>query len=186
MYNALLDRLPEDYQGWLIRTDYRIGVQIQLCVSDSELSDSEKTAVALNLLYGNGVPPDIQTALDGLSWFLNCGANPEVPGGETTEEAVYSFEYDSGRIVSAFRKVFGIDITRERLHWFEFIPMLGDLSGTAFTSVIDIRTTDDKEIDQKKRAEFLRMKKRFALPKEYTPEENAVVSGFMKRWNKSE
>ena len=30
MYNAMLDRLPEDYNGWLIRTDYRIGVQIQL------------------------------------------------------------------------------------------------------------------------------------------------------------
>ena len=34
MHNAILDRLPEDYNGWLIRTDYRIGVQIQLCISD--------------------------------------------------------------------------------------------------------------------------------------------------------
>lgn len=182
MYNALLDRLPEDYQGWLIRTDYRIGVQIQLCISDPELSDAERTAVALNLLYGNGVPSDIQTALDGLSWFLNCGAKPSEPSG-TDEEEIYSFEYDAGRIVSAFRKVFGIDITRQRLHWFEFIPMLGDLSGTAFTSVIDIRTTDSNEVDAKKRAEFLRMKKRFALPKEYTAEEDAAMSGFMKLWN---
>ena len=52
MYNAMLDRLPEDYCGWLIRTDYRIGVQIQLCISDPELSDSEKTGTALSLLYG--------------------------------------------------------------------------------------------------------------------------------------
>ena len=68
MYNAMLDRLPEDYNGWLIRTDYRIGVQIQLCISDPELSDNEKTAIALNLLYGRGMP-DLQTAIDGLSWF---------------------------------------------------------------------------------------------------------------------
>lgn len=185
MYNALLDRLPEDYQGWLIRTDYRIGVQIQLCISDPELSDAEKTAVALNLLYGNGVPADIQTAIDGLSWFLNCGAAPTDQDGGGEEET-YSFEYDAGRIASAFRKVFGIDITRERLHWFEFIPMLGDLSGTAFTSVIDIRTTNEAEIDQKKRSEFRRMKKRFALPKDYTEEETAAVSDFMEQWNQAE
>ena len=71
MYNAMLDRLPEDYNGWLVRTDYRIGVQIQLCISDPDLTDSEKTWTALNLLYGRGVPPDLQTALDGLSWFLS-------------------------------------------------------------------------------------------------------------------
>ena len=56
MFNPLLDRLPEDYNGWLIRTDFRIGVQIQLCIADPELDDCDKTAVALGLLYGNGVP----------------------------------------------------------------------------------------------------------------------------------
>lgn len=176
MYNALLDRLPEDYQGWLIRTDYRIGVQIQLCISDPDLTDSEKTFTALSLLYGNGIP-DLTTALEGLSWFMSCGA-PAETGGEGEPE-VYSFEYDAGRLVSAFRKVFGIDITRERLHWFTFISMLGDLSGTAFTSVIDIRTTEASEVDRKKRAEFLRMKKRFALPSQYTAEEEAAISDFM-------
>ena len=167
MYNAMLDHLPEDYKGWLIRTDYRIGVQIQLCISDLELDDSEKTWTALSLLYGKGVPPDFQTALDGLSWFLSCG-NP-TPAGEAD---------DSGRIVSAFRKVFGIDLSRKKLHWFEFISMLGDLGGTAFTSVIDIRSTDPSEVDKKKRAEFIRMKKRFALSAEYTPEEQAEIEEF--------
>lgn len=172
MYNAMLDRLPEDYQGWLIRTDYRIGVQIQLCISDPELSDSEKTAIALNLLYGRGMP-DIQTAIAGLSWFLSYG-NPTDEDG-TAEKPVFSFEQDAARIVSAFKKVFGIDISRERLHWFEFVPMLGDLSDTAFTSVIEIRTADPTEIDKKKRAEFARMRRRFALS-DYTDEEQRIMN----------
>lgn len=179
MHNAMLDRLPEDYNGWLIRTDYRIGVQIQLCVSDPELSDSEKTATALSLLYGNGIP-DLQTALDGLSWFMCCG-NPAANDGTDNEPPAYSFECDSWRLVSAFRKVFGIDISREKLHWFEFVAMLGDLSGTAFTSVIDIRTTDPSDVDKKKRAEFIRMKNRFALSSQYTPEEQAEIDEFMER-----
>lgn len=184
MRNAMLDRLPEDYNGWLIRTDYRIGVQIQLCVSDPSLTDSEKTWTALNLLYGNGIPADFQTALDGLSWFLSCGAPPST--GEADNEApLYSFEQDAGRIVSGFRKVFGIDISRERLHWFEFIQMLGELKDTAFSDVINIRSTDPSEVDKKNRSEFLRMKKRFALATEYTAEEQAAIEEFDRLLNQS-
>ena len=179
MFNAMLDRLPEDYHGWLIRTDYRIGVQIQLCLSDPDYSDSEKTAIALSLLYGNGVP-DIQTAIDGLGWFIS-GGNPSSLENDGGEAPTYSFDYDAGRIVSAFRKVFGIDISREKMHWFEFLPMLGDLSGTAFTSVIDIRTTDASEVDKKKRAEFIRMKNRFALSSQYSAEEQAEIDEFMRQ-----
>lgn len=179
MYNAMLDRLPEDYQGWLIRTDYRIGVQIQLCISDPELSDSKKTGTALSLLYGNGIP-DLQTAIDGLSWFMSGGC-PTQGEEADNEPPAYSFEYDAGRIVSAFRKVFHIDISRERLHWFEFLNMIRDLSGTAFTSVIDIRTTKESDIDKKRRAEFMRMKRRFALPSQYTEEEQEAIDEFMER-----
>lgn len=184
MFNAMLDRLPEDYNGWLIRTDYRIGVQIQLCIADAELSDGEKTAAALHLLYGRGVPPDLQVALDGLNWFLSCG-NPAA-NEKNHEPDVFSFEQDSMRIVSAFKKIFGVDISREKLHWFEFVPMLGDLTGTAFTSVIDIRTTDASEINQKKRAEFVRMKKRFALANQYSSEEQAVIEKTLERVKKSQ
>ncbi len=180
MHNAMLDRLPEDYRGWLIRTDYRIGIQIQLCLSDPELSESEKTGTALYLLYGNGIP-DMQTAIDGLSWFMSCG-NPQQPKEEELDEPpVYSFEADAGRIVSAFRRVFGIDISRERLHWFEFVPMLGDLRDTAFSSVIDIRTTDLSDVDKKRKAEFVRMKNRFALRNQYTAEEQAAINEFMEK-----
>lgn len=178
MYNAMLDRLPEDYNGWLIRTDYRIGVQIQLCISDPDMTDVEKTWTALHLLYGKGMP-DLQTAMDGLYWFLSCG-NPPGKGEEELddESPLYSFEADAARIVSGFKKVFHIDISREKLHWFDFISMLGDLKDTAFTSVIDIRSTDPSEVDKKRRSEFIRMKRRFALSSKYTPEETAMIEEF--------
>ena len=181
MFNAMLDRLPEDYQGWLIRTDYRIGVQIQLCIADPELCEDDKTAMALHLLYGKGLP-DLQTALEGLRWFLACGNPAEDENNDEPE--VFSFDLDAARIVSAFKKVFGRDLSRERLHWFEFVPMLGDLAGTAFTSVIDIRTTDASEIHEKKRAEFLRMKRRFALAEQYTEEEQLAIQSVLVRVRK--
>lgn len=178
MFNALLDRLPEDYDGWLIRTDYRIGVQIQLCISDPALSEYERTVTALRLLYGNGVPPDLQKALDGLSWFMCCGETG-AKGGDSGPD-VFSFEYDSGRIVSAFKRVFGRDISREKMHWFEFVPMLGDLKDTAFASVMEIRQTKPSDVDSKRRSEFMRMKKRFALPNEYTEEEEETIASILR------
>ena len=77
--------------------------------------------------------------------------------------------------------MFGIDLSRARLHWFEFAAMLGDLNGTAFTSVIDIRSTDPSEVDKKKRAEFIRMKNRFALSGQYSAQEQAEIDAFMER-----
>ena len=61
--------------------------------------------------------------------------------------------------------------------------MMGDLKDTAFTSVIDIRSTDASEVDRKKQAEFIRMKKRFALSSQYTSEEQAEIDAFMARLN---
>ena len=105
MHNAMLDRLPEDYNGWLIRTDYRIGVQIQLCISDPELDESERTWTALSLLYGNGIPPDLHMAIDGLSWFMSGRTerhrvfrrhgDPQhrpVRGGQTETRGIYPDE----------------------------------------------------------------------------------------------
>ena len=59
MFNMLLDPLPGDYEGFLIRTDYRIGIQIALCLQDKELSENDRLLVALSLLYGNGVTHEI-------------------------------------------------------------------------------------------------------------------------------
>lgn len=66
MFNMLLDRLPSSYKGYLIRTDYRIGIQISLALDDPNLSDNDRVWVALSLLYGAGMPPiDIGRSLRG-------------------------------------------------------------------------------------------------------------------------
>ena len=57
MFNMLLARLPISYKGYLIRTDYRIGIQISLALADPNLSDNARVWVALSLLYGAGMPP---------------------------------------------------------------------------------------------------------------------------------
>ena len=52
MYNMLLDRLPTDYNGYLIRTSFRIGMQICMCLKDDNYTEEEKLGIAFDLLYG--------------------------------------------------------------------------------------------------------------------------------------
>lgn len=46
MFNLLLDALPTEYEGYLIRTDYRIGIQISQALEDEELEPYERIGIA--------------------------------------------------------------------------------------------------------------------------------------------
>lgn len=183
MFNSMLDKYPEEYKGYLIRTDYRIGIQIALCLSDVEYSEHERMAIAASLLYGNGIP-DVSTAMDGLKWFMLQGKEPVEP----TEEEVYcDYEYDNALITSAFRKVYGIDLPKAKMHWWEFCMLMGDLGDCAFTQTINIRKkklTDD--MNNEELTYYANAKRLVMLPKKYNPEEQEKIDEFMALWNGGE
>ena len=59
---------------------------------------------------------------------------------ETGEKRLTSFEQDAPLIRAAFRQVYGIDLFRDRLTWFEFIELLQGLpDGNRYEDVIGIR-----------------------------------------------
>lgn len=181
IFNQLLDPLPQEYEGYLIRTDYRIGIQIALCAADAELSEYEKAAVMIHLLFGAGTP-ELNTAMRGVNWFMACG-NPPEAAEEGGEQPVFSFDYDAGRIYSAFRKLYGIDISRERMHWFQFCALLGDTSGTAFTDVVEVRQADLAGMDPKTRAAYNKMKRKFRLPNALSEEEQGFIDDYLAKAN---
>lgn len=167
MYNILLDKLPDNYKGYLIRTDYRIGIQICSCLSDKSLNKEEQLMIALKLLYGNGIPLDIKLAIKGLKWFLNLGE-------ELTEEEekkhniggkqVMDFEIDANRIFSGFKAKLGIDINKVKMHWFEFRYLLLELKDCHMSDVVEIRQKEiDKNMPFKQRAAYRKLKKLYAI-----------------------
>lgn len=181
MYNLLLDGLPEKYDGWPIRTDFRIGIQISLCASDDDFTENEKAAIMLNLLYKEA-PPDFETAMRGVVWFMACGNPQEAPNSEKDGEdstPAFSFDYDAGWIFSAFYRIYGIDLARQDLHWFQFLQLLRDINGSALTDIMEYRTADLSKMQGAQRATYEKMKKKFALPKDYAPEEQKAIDEFM-------
>jgi hypothetical protein len=180
--NLILDRLPTDYNGYLIRTSFRIGMQICLCFDDNELTDEEKLSIALNLLYGNGIP-EINVAMDGLSWYMSCGMkqNKET----TNNKTLFYWDFDAPRLYSSFLQTYGIDLTTADIHWFKFIAMMGSLNkDSALSQAIEIRNYDTKDLKGKAKLDMIKMKKSLTPPVELSDEEqqrieefNALLSG---------
>ena len=181
MFNLLLDALPAEYEGYLIRTDYRIGIQISQALEDEELEPYEKIGIALSLLYGNGIPP-ADIAYAGLRWFLNAGLDQpqdEEDTGTAPEEDdgiwYFSFDYDAARLYSGFRRAYGIELDRVEMHWFRFLSLLGDLGECAFTRVVDIRSADLSKMDKETKRAYAAMRRKVALPQPKSPEEDEFM-----------
>lgn len=164
MYNILLDKLPDNYNGFLIRTDFRIGLQIYACLEDKSLNEQERYLISLKLLYGNGVPSNTNMAMDGLIWFLNLGDVPDKKNNQSHQKPVMDFEIDSSRIYSGFKSKFGIDLNKVRMHWFEFRYLLLELKDCHMSDVIEIRQKKiDKNMPLEQRIEYRRLKKIYAI-----------------------
>lgn len=178
MFNLMLDRLPDNYKGHLIRTDFRIGVQIMQALHDQKLHEDERMSVALSLLYGVGIPQDAQVAREGLEWFLRGGAPLGEDDGDESGKRGFDFDIDHTRIWSGFRRVFSIDLSTARFHWFQFLALLSDLDGCAFTDVVGYRLADIRNMPPAAQAAYSRMKRRFALPEVYSNEEQQKIDRF--------
>ena len=176
-FNILLDKLPEDYNGFLIRTDYRIGIQISLCLEDDSLTENERLFVALSLLYGNGIPP-LETAVDGLMWFLRCGEE-EREDIRSSGKRLFYFDFDHARIMASFYKTFHIELEREKIHWFKFRALLDCLDeDSALSNAIQMRGTDTSDMKGKQRANYERIKHNLTPPVHYSPEEQDTIDKF--------
>lgn len=175
--NILLDRLPVEYEGYLIRTSFRIGIQLSLLFTDPNYTDEERIPIALNLLYGNGIPEDLRKAVDGLTWFMAGGE--KVSNASTNEKPVFYWDFDSARIYSSFMSSYGIDLTKEDMHWFKFIPMLGSIrKDSALSQAINIRTYDTKNLSGKAKAEMMKLRNSLTPKAEYSDEEKEKLAEF--------
>lgn len=181
MFNMMLDRLPEDYKGYLIRTDFRVGIQIVQALQDSELSGQERGAIALTLLFGMGVPADSETAKNGMQWFLSGGDETDCGERAGAEPKSFDFDVDHARLWSGFYRVYGIDLSTAKMHWFQFLSMIADLKDSAFSDVVGYRTADTSKMPADMKRAYQRMKDMYALKSSYTEEEQNAIDEFMSK-----
>ena len=139
VFNILMDPLPEEWHGYPINSDFRIGIQITQCLEDKELSVPERRTLAIGLLFPDeDRHPELEEAMEGINWFLN-EFNHDHHSKKSNSVKAMDFDTDQWRIYAAFLHHYGIDLNTVSMHWFAFMGLLCNLDECNFTKVIDIR-----------------------------------------------
>jgi len=168
--NPLIDQPPKAVtvsgQKLPISWDFRTGVRFELMMLEPDLSHEKKLCRAL-LLYFGGVPDHPAEALDMAFWFWRCGKDPEEgSAGLFPQHAKrsYDFDEDGERILSAFRSVYGIDLTTATMHWWTFRALFEALPTTCdFVQIMSYRTADTSGMSKSEKKRYAKMWKLYAL-----------------------
>lgn len=161
-------RVRIDGQEYEINTDFKVWMEIEQIFFDREISDETRLAEILVLAYPV-LPPSPIEAVRRLLWFYSGGdEDGRVSGAETAEIRLplYNLMRDFDYIWASFLSEFGIDLTKEPLHWWKFKTLLGCLGeNTQFARVVGYRCMDISAIKDKSAKRFYeKMKKKYSIP----------------------
>lgn len=176
--NILVDKLPTDYEGLKINTNFRSFILFELLMQDREIEKEEKIVLALNLFY-EGIPTDIKKAIDGIVWFYTRGKKIKQEENEENKKnnkkkKIYSYEHDADLIYTAFLDQYGLDLNDVvYLHWFKFKAMFEGLKDdNKICKAMSYRAIDLNKIkDKEERKKYKKLQKDWALPDDRTEEE---------------
>ena len=177
MKELLTGNLPESFligdKEYAVSSDFRDIVELEEFLASEELTGAARVEQALNLFYGC-IPDDVETAVEKLCWFMQCGEKERPHRGrrqpardDFRQQAAYSFIHDAGLIYAAFMAQYGIDLTDiEYLHWWKFKAMFESLGkDTLMKEVMHCRAVEiDPKMPQAQKDYYNAMKQRYALP----------------------
>ena len=178
--NTLMDDLPDTVTvaGVVlpINTDYRTGILFEQAIEDPVMPDDEKLYTVLMLYYGEAIFPllvdseTVQEALDSIMWFYRCGADETAVSDDGNDSSgkdpPFSYEHDAAYIYAAFIEAYNIDLTKNRLHWWQFRSLFLGLPETVlFCKIMAYRTMEIPAKMPKAQKQFYqRMKRLYRLP----------------------
>ncbi len=173
--NLLIDKLPTDYEGLKINTNFRSFILFELLMQDNEISQKDKILLTLSYFFDER-PKDVKKAIEGVLWFYRCGEKEKhsKSGGNGKQKQIYSFEHDAKYIYSAFLDQYGIDLNEiDYLHWFKFRALFEGLkSDNKICEIMGYRAIDLNKIkDKEEKKKYRKLQREFALPDNRSKEE---------------
>ena len=131
----LTDSIPNgvtvDGKKYPLDFDFRNVLRMMEILGNEDLTPDARDYLALKCLTKH--PRNIRKVLEAVK-------NTLFDDKPASGERLTSFEQDAGLIRSAFRQVYGIDLFRDRLTWFEFVELLQNLpEGNRYEEVLGIR-----------------------------------------------
>ena len=166
LYERLPNHITIDGTRYRLRLDFRNVLRMMDVMDRKDILPLARDYLALKCVMR--LPPkDCQKALNLIRLFLFGESR------HTDEKRVTSFAQDADMIRAAFMQEYGINLYRDKLHWFEFTAFLYNLPpGNKYTEVVSIRSRPIPAATQYNKAErdaLIKAQAAYAI--EYTEEE---------------
>lgn len=138
----LQDRLPDSItvkgRKYKLDLDFRNVLNMMDVMTDKSLLAESRLYLALKCVLRR-VPHSVRVQDELLQAVLQMLFNAKKRDVE--EKPHMSLTQDADLIVGAFRQAYGINLYRDKLHWFEFRVLLACLpEGSRYSEVVEIRT----------------------------------------------
>lgn len=162
-----------------IDTNYKTALKCLELVDDPDIGDMERTEAIAFLLLGF-VPKlsSIGKYIKPIKKYLECGKSGN---GTVVSEPDMDFAQDETYIKASFRSDYGIDLSKENMHWWQFMELVNGLTPDCILSrVRQIRNDDPKSYTGKYREELIQAQKTLALKKKLSKEERQSEDEFEK------
>lgn len=154
-----------------INTDFRIALECNKIAQDNNISDIERALAIIYKLYGDEGLNDTENHSELLrlaTKYLGLGKEIE----KSNEEPDMDFEQDMDYIETSFMSDYGIDLSKEKMHWWKFYNLINGLSNSelgnccVLNRVRNLRRFDASTIkDSKERQRIIEAQKSVALKK---------------------
>jgi len=170
--SLLTEKLPESLEIvrkiYLINTDFRVWIKFSQMAFSGQI-DAISFAKIISLIFKpeSGCPPanveTVQAILDFSNPFKVDVAKSSNSGNQ---KRIYDFEVDAKYIYSSFMQQYNINLTKAKLHWWEFKALFDGLSAeTTFGKILEFRSKDISAIkDKEMKKYYMKMQKIYALP----------------------
>lgn len=156
----------------LIHSDFRTVLKCnEIIERESELS-REALSEILQMFYKD-CAFFTEEHIEKMFWFFSCGREkkkkrfPRKIAGLNDKQS-FDFEEDAELIYAGFQQQYGIDLQRERMHWWRFMILLDNFgTDTRLSKVMEYRTTDtaNKRLGKEERAFLQAMQRYYGLDK---------------------
>ena len=135
------------------------------------IGDYERSLALIYLLYGDkGLSANnhYDKLLNLGIKFLLCGEEQEATSKDDVD---FDFEQDYRLIQASFKSDYGINLDKDKIHWWDFYMYLNGLTDKCILNrVRELRTYDTTQIkDLKEKRKVEKMKNKFALKKKSVP-----------------
>lgn len=182
LYTPLPNGVKIDGHFYTINTSFRVWLQAEKIMSNTERDQAEQIGLLLGLCYKNPTECCTNAHLDELLKFYRCGHEP-TGDGEHAVKPAYDFEQDADYIYAAFLQVYGIDLFKMDLHWWAFRALFASLPDTcAMSRIMGYRTVDTKDMSKGQKKFYKRMQHLYALKDTNAPKRKMTLKERDQMW----